>query len=47
MKVGMIDLVQFLIGYAFSSFPRRSMSSHAWTAFKFGDPTAKLQTGSL
>ena len=44
MKVGMIDLVQFLIGYAFFLLSASvHESSHAWTAFKFGDPTAKLQ----
>jgi Zn-dependent protease len=44
MKVGMIDLVQFLIGYSFFLLSASvHESSHAWTAFKFGDPTAKLQ----
>jgi Zn-dependent protease len=44
MKVGMIDLVQFLIGYSFFLISASvHESSHAWTAFKFGDPTAKLQ----
>jgi len=44
MKIGMIDLVQFLIGYAFFLLSASvHESSHAWTAFKFGDPTAKLQ----
>ena len=44
MKVGLVDLVQFLVGYAFFLLSASvHESSHAWTAFKFGDPTAKLQ----
>lgn len=39
-----IDFVQFLIQYAFFLISAAvHESSHAWTAWKFGDPTAKLQ----
>ncbi len=39
-----IDFVQFLIQYAFFLISASvHESSHAWTAWKFGDPTAKLQ----
>jgi Zn-dependent protease len=44
MKIGLIDLVQFLVGYSFFLLSASAHeSAHAWTAFKFGDPTAKLQ----
>jgi Zn-dependent protease len=44
MKIGLIDLVQFLVGYSFFLLSASvHESAHAWTAFKFGDPTAKLQ----
>jgi Zn-dependent protease len=44
MKVGMLQIVEFLIGYSFFLLSASvHESSHAWTAFKFGDPTAKLQ----
>ena len=39
-----LDFVQFLIQYAFFIFSAAvHESAHAWTANKFGDPTAKLQ----
>jgi len=39
-----VDLVQFLVQYAFFLISASvHESSHAWTAWKFGDPTAKLQ----
>jgi Zn-dependent protease len=44
MKIGLVDLVQFLVGYSFFLLSASvHESSHAWTAFRFGDPTAKLQ----
>ncbi len=44
MKIGLIDLVQFLVGYSFFLISASvHESAHAWSAFKFGDPTAKLQ----
>jgi Zn-dependent protease len=44
MKIGLVDLVQFLVGYSFFLISASvHESSHAWTAFRFGDPTAKLQ----
>jgi Zn-dependent protease len=39
-----IDFVQFFVQYAFFLLSASiHESSHAWTAYKFGDPTAKLQ----
>jgi Zn-dependent protease len=39
-----LRLVEFLIQYSFFLLSAAvHESSHAWTAFKFGDPTAKLQ----
>lgn len=44
MKFGLIDLVQFLVGYSFFLISASvHESAHAWSALKFGDPTAKLQ----
>jgi Zn-dependent protease len=40
----MLDFVQFLIQYGFLLLSASiHESSHAWTAYKFGDPTAKMQ----
>ena len=42
--MSLVSLVEFLIQYAFFLVSASvHESSHAWTAFKFGDPTAKLQ----
>jgi Zn-dependent protease len=39
-----INLIEFLIQYAFFLISASvHESAHAWSAFKFGDPTAKLQ----
>jgi len=39
-----LDFVGFLIQYAFFIFSAAvHESAHAWSAYKFGDPTAKLQ----
>jgi Zn-dependent protease len=39
-----VRVIEFLIGYAFFLISASvHESSHAWTAFKFGDPTAKFQ----
>jgi Zn-dependent protease len=39
-----LDFVQFLVQYAFFVFSAAvHESAHAWSAYKFGDPTAKLQ----
>ena len=42
--MSLVSLVEFLVQYAFFLLSASvHESSHAWTAFKFGDPTAKLQ----
>lgn len=39
-----VNLVEFLVQYAFFLFSAAvHESAHAWSAYKFGDPTAKLQ----
>ena len=39
-----VDFIQFLISYLFFIFSASvHESAHAWSAYKFGDPTAKLQ----
>jgi Zn-dependent protease len=39
-----VDLIQFLIQYVFLLLSASvHESAHAWSAYKFGDPTAKLQ----
>ena len=39
-----VDLIQFLVQYMFFLLSAAvHESAHAWTAYKFGDPTAKLQ----
>jgi len=39
-----VDLIQFLVQYAFFLLSAAvHESAHAWSAYKFGDPTAKLQ----
>lgn len=43
-NIGLPELVQFLVGYSFFLLSASvHESSHAWTAFRFGDPTAKMQ----
>ncbi|HEY4491267.1 MAG TPA: site-2 protease family protein [Acidobacteriota bacterium] len=42
--MSLVSLVEFLVQYAFFLLSASvHESSHAWTAYKFGDPTAKLQ----
>ena len=44
MRLKMVDFVQFLIQYLFFLLSAAvHESAHAWSAYKFGDPTAKLQ----
>lgn len=43
-NIGLPEVVQFLVGYSFFLLSASvHESSHAWMAFRFGDPTAKLQ----
>ena len=44
MDITPVRLVEFLISYAFFLLSAAvHESAHAWTAYKFGDPTAKMQ----
>jgi Zn-dependent protease len=44
MRVTFVDFLQFLIQYIFFLLSAAvHESAHAWSAYKFGDPTAKLQ----
>jgi Zn-dependent protease len=44
MRMQWVDFVQFLVQYTFLIFSAAvHESAHAWSAFKLGDPTAKLQ----
>jgi Zn-dependent protease len=44
MNLEPLSIVQFLIQYSFFLIAASvHESAHAWTAFRFGDPTAKLQ----
>ena len=44
MKLQLVDFVQFLVQYMFFLISAAvHESAHAWSAYKFGDPTAKLQ----
>ena len=44
MRLTFVDFVQFFIQYIFFLLSAAvHESAHAWSAFKFGDPTAKLQ----
>ena len=44
MDITPVRLVEFLIHYAFFLLSAAvHESAHAWTAYKFGDPTAKMQ----
>lgn len=44
MRLQAVDFIQFLVQYMFLLLSAAvHESAHAWSAFKFGDPTAKLQ----
>lgn len=44
MKFEFVNLIEFLVMYVFLLFSAAvHESAHAWSAYKFGDPTAKLQ----
>jgi Zn-dependent protease len=44
MKLQAVDFIQFLVQYLFFLLSAAvHESAHAWSAYKFGDPTAKLQ----